>query len=217
MPSIDQICDGLHRIFRARGECAFPAQTGDLPMNGIYALFEDGETAHDGPRIVRVGSHTGADNLPARLAEHTTLKKDRSIFRKNIGRALLNKRSDDFLEDWNLDLTKRVMRQKHAGRIDFYKQERVEVEVTAYIVESFRYTVIPIDDAQERLDIEKAIIGTLARCPHCQPSAGWLGLFSPKPEIRRIGLWLSQHLKGAPLDESGLAAIQNDLEEREAR
>ena len=31
--------------------------------------------------------------------------KDRSIFRKNIGRAILNKNNDSFLEIWNLDFT----------------------------------------------------------------------------------------------------------------
>ena len=36
-----------------------------------------------------------------------TENKDRSIFRKNIGRAILNKNQDPFLGQWELDLTTR--------------------------------------------------------------------------------------------------------------
>src|SRR2546423_14113096 len=34
-------------------------------------FYEQGEVGHHGLRIVRVGSHTGQDNLPKRLTEHT--------------------------------------------------------------------------------------------------------------------------------------------------
>ena len=52
-------------------------------------------------RIVRIGTHRGDNNLYNRLKEHfINENKDRSIFRKNIGRALLNKNQDSYLEIW---------------------------------------------------------------------------------------------------------------------
>jgi hypothetical protein len=47
--------------------------------------------------------------------------------------------------------------------------------------------------------LERALIGTLASCALCGPSAQWLGSYSSKPQIRESGLWLIQHLKAAPL------------------
>jgi hypothetical protein len=41
-----------------------------IPKNGLYILFEKGEEAHGGERIVRVGTHRGQNNLPARIREH---------------------------------------------------------------------------------------------------------------------------------------------------
>lgn len=97
-------CARLHAAVRKLRMFPFPANPALLPPNGVYFLFEAGEIGHDGARIVRIGSHTGAGNLPSRLQEHTTANKDRSIFRKNIGRALLTKAMDSFLQQWELDL-----------------------------------------------------------------------------------------------------------------
>jgi hypothetical protein len=46
---------------------------------------------------------------------HIFLLKTRtaSIFRKNIGRALLNRDHDPFLPTWELDRTSRLAREKH--------------------------------------------------------------------------------------------------------
>ena len=76
----------------------FPFDVTRIPLNGIYVLFERGEVAHGANRIVRVGTHTGDDQLRSCLRQHFLLEnKDRSIFRKNIGRAPLNRDYDPFL------------------------------------------------------------------------------------------------------------------------
>ena len=81
----------------------FPFDKKKIPLNGIYILFEKGEFAHNTNRIVRIGTHTGNNQLHSRLFQHfLNENKDRSIFRKNIGRALLNKERDTFLEKWEL-------------------------------------------------------------------------------------------------------------------
>jgi len=43
---------------------------------------------------------------------HVNENKDRSIFRKNIGRALLDKNKDPYLKIWELDLTYRRNKEK---------------------------------------------------------------------------------------------------------
>jgi hypothetical protein len=34
----------------------------------MYILFEEGEETHHGPRIVRVGTHSGSENLRSDLS-----------------------------------------------------------------------------------------------------------------------------------------------------
>jgi outer membrane protein assembly factor BamB len=54
-------------------------------------------------------------------------------------------------------------------------------------------------------------IGTVAQCPDCEASDGWLGKYSPKPKISAGRLWQEQHLLGPQLsveDLRELAAIR---------
>src|SRR6478672_3330165 len=108
---MQHLCEELHLWANALPVFSFPFDARVLPLNGIYLLFEKGETAHGTNRIVRVGTHTGNDQLRSRLKQHFIVEnKDRSIFRKNIGRALLNKASDPYLAEWERDRTSRAGR-----------------------------------------------------------------------------------------------------------
>jgi hypothetical protein len=150
-------------------------------------------------RIVRVGTHTGNNQLPSRLRQHFLIEnKDRSIFRKNIGRALLNRDHDPFLSLWDLDRTSRKMRDELSG-IDLDRQRAVEAAVSKYIRDHFSFVVIPIAEKAERLKLESQMISTVSLCDGCQPSAQWLGLSSPRAKIRESGLWLVNELYKAPL------------------
>src|SRR5512136_1364534 len=100
---MEPICSCFHSLVRSLPRHSFPPSGKARDGDGIYLIFEVGEVSHGGERVVRVGSHTGAGNLFARLAEHVTANKDRSIFRKNIGRAILSRVGDPFLLDWDLD------------------------------------------------------------------------------------------------------------------
>ncbi|MBV1818116.1 DUF6884 domain-containing protein [Clostridium cochlearium] len=72
--------------------------------NGIYMIFKSGEFGHAMDRVVRVGTHRADGRLKARLKDHYFRKnKDGSIFRKNIGLALLNKDQDEYLDIWGLN------------------------------------------------------------------------------------------------------------------
>jgi len=112
-------CENLHKWANSLAVFTFPFDETRIPANGIYLLFEKGEKAHGGRRIVRIGTHTGKDQLRSRLRQHfLTENKDRSIFRKNIGRAFLNQADDEFLEKWELDLTSAAARGRHGDGVD---------------------------------------------------------------------------------------------------
>lgn len=193
-------CCKLHALFHEMKQHKFPF-SGDIPKNGIYVLFESGEHGHGGDRIVRVGTHTGNDQLKSRLNQHFTAEnKDRSIFRKNIGRALLNKESDPFLEQWEWDLTSRESKNRYSHLLDKCKKESTEKKVTNYIQNNLSFIVISVDDKEERLTLESRIISTVSLCSLCRPSDAWLGLQSPKFKIRESGLWLVNELYKKTID-----------------
>lgn len=194
------ICNDIHQLFNTLKRHTFPFDEESIPKNGIYILFEKGEHAHNADRIVRVGTHTGIDQLRSRLKQHfLNENKDRSIFRKNIGRALLNKQHDSFLKSWELDLTTRQAKENYSSHIDFKRQKEVEKQVTAYIQKNFSFAVFEFNDKSRRLDMESKIISTISLCKECCPSTHWLGHFSPKKKIQESGLWLVNELWKTPL------------------
>jgi hypothetical protein len=184
----------------------FPFDKNMIPQNGIYILFEKGEFAHSGDRIVRIGTHTGENKLYSRLNQHFVLeKKDRSIFRKNIGRALLNKGNDIFLEQWELDLTTKEAKNKH--KVDIAKQENIEKEVSKYIREYFSFVVFELENKDIRLSMESKIISTVSLCLNCKQSKEWLGNYSTKEKIKNSGLWLVNELWKTPLNDEDIKFI----------
>lgn len=202
-------CKPLHEWVRTLPKSRFPFDGSKIPSNGIYFLFEKGEKAHGGNRIVRVGTHTGENQLLSRLKQHfLTPNKDRSIFRKNIGRALLARNEDPFLSDWELDLTPRVARELYGARIDLDKQAAVERRVSEYLQNNMSFAVIRIDAKEERLRLESRIISTVSLCAGCKPSPHWLGNFSPKEKIRESGLWIVNELYKEPLSNSDFTCLK---------
>jgi hypothetical protein len=206
-------CEYIHKLFNdpklIRHKFPFDKDKKEIPLNGIYILFEKGERAHSGDRIVRVGTHTGQNNLYSRLNQHFLLeKKDRSIFRKNIGRAILNKDKDDFLNHWELDLTTRAARNKYLKSIDMEKQKKIENKVTKYIQDNFSFIVFKVDDKNNRLELESKIISTVSWCNECKQSDKWFGKYSPKNRIRESGLWQERELWKTPLNNEEIKYIE---------
>lgn len=207
---MSDICNSVHHIFQNMKRYKFPFNGEELPNNGIYILFEKDELAHDGERIVRVGTHTGSDNLARRLKEHFMKEnKDRSIFRKNIGRAILSKRDDTFLEQWNWDLTTRANKNKYSSLVDFEKQKSTEKEVSQYIKNNFSFTVFEVKSKTDRLNFESKLISTISLCEDCKPSSQWIGKSSPIHKIKESGLWLVQGLYKMPLGVDELEKIKS--------
>lgn len=184
----------------------------DIPSNGLYIMFERGEHAHRGRRIVRIGTHTGNGNLKQRIQEHYEKEnKDRSIFRKNIGLALLNKNNDSFIEQWKLDLTSASSRKKFENVIDYKYLHYIEKEVTKVIRNNFSVVVIREDSKEKRLKIEAGLIASVANCEECRPSNSWFGKYSPKEKIRESGLWQEQKINGPVLRTEEITLFENKI------
>ena len=206
---MSEICNETHVLFNELKEYSFPFNEKEIPKNGIYILFEKGEKFNDLSRIVRVGTHTGNNQLQSRLKQHFVKEnKDRSVFRKNIGRALLNAENDSFLKQWELDLTTRANKEKYSEQIDFEKQQNIEKKVSEYIQNNFSFAVFEVLEKEQRLRIESRIISTVSNCTNCKPSENWLGLSSPKQKIKDSGLWLVNELWKQSLSENELTELK---------
>ncbi len=201
-------CRFIHDLAGSFDRHKFPFEPERIPESGIYLLFETGETAHGTDRIVHVGTHSGKGRLGSRLREHDSPNKDRSILRKNIGRALLRESNDPFLEKWDLDLTSREARRKHGPLVDFKRQRVIEEAVTDRVRRTFSFVAFPVEDKDARFELKSRIISILSLCDGCRPSEQWLGGCSPKSKIRESGLWLTQGLRKEPLSEDEISYLR---------
>lgn len=222
---MSELCKWLHSQLEILPLIRFPFDTEQLPLNGIYFFYEQGETwGHSGDkqRVVRVGTHRDG-NFRNRIKEHFLMNRssfeiyankpkysDRSIFRKNIGRALLTRDCDKYIDTWNIDFTKRENRQLFGNSRDAKKEEMIEKEITKILKDSFQFRFIIINVETERMGsqgLESSLIGTLSQCRICRPSVTWLGNFSPVREIRESGLWLKQHVRATQITEKEKSII----------
>lgn len=208
------LCHALHGLSSRLRIHSFPFDEELIPKNGIYVLFEEGEDAHGLKRIVRIGTHTGDGRLRLRLREHfITENKDRSVFRKNIGRAILNRSHDPFLADWNIDRTTYAAKRSPDDHADCVKQQSVERQVTDCIRASMRFAVFRVDDRNRRLFWESRMISTISLCEKCDPSPEWLGRFSPKNKICESGLWQVNELFKEPFSKIEFSEFAHSIGE----
>ena len=195
----------------------------------LHFFYEEGEVwGHGGnrPRIVRIGTHRDG-NFRSRMSEHFLLNEssmrfyvtssrphDRSIFRKNLGRALLNRDGDSYLEMWNRDFIKGETRIRYQSQRDIEKERKLESEVTEILRKRFSFRFIIVVDQTERMGtsgLESRLIGTVAHCDECSPSNHWLGLHSPIEKISKGRLWLVQHLNSPPITDEDREKIMSAI------
>lgn len=151
--------------------------------------------------------------MRSRVKQHfVNENKDRSIFRKNIGRAILQRVEDPFLEQWNWDLTTRKTKQSYLPLLDEEKQHQVERAVTEYIQKYFSFVVFAVKSEDERLRWEHRIISTVSWCKECRPSPNWLGQYSPKRKIIESGLWLVNGLYKEQLSKEELEVLERIID-----
>ena len=210
------LCLELHKLFNGMKRLSAKDIDNIKIENGIYIFFEKGEKYHGYDRIVRVGTDTGQNNLKSRLVQHyINENKDRSIFRKNIGRAILNKESSPLLDYWNKDLTKKENKEKFFDQELADKQKLLERIISNYLDKNMTFVVFPIDSKNERLRLESGIISTLYHCEDFKASSAWLGNFVPQMRnnnVKESGMWLSQGLKAKPLTEEEFKTLKRKCE-----
>ena len=171
--------------------------------NGIYIMFENGETYHELDRIVRVGTHTGQNNLRKRLNSHfNNGNRESSILRKNLGRAYLNGQQDSYLKIWN------TKRHDASDDYDSVKEAELERKITEYLREHISFVCFPVEEKEERLRLEEGLISTLHQDGSFSPSSNWLGLNSSEYEIAASGLWNKQGLNGKKLSPEEMERIK---------
>jgi hypothetical protein len=189
----------LHILFNQKKRFKFPyrQQENLIPKNGVYILFEKGEKYKNYDRVVRIGSHTGENQLIPRLRQHFLLEnKNRSIFRKNIGRCILKKDNSSYINNWELDTTSRIDKEKNLMKLDINFEKKIEIKISEIIREKFSFCVIEINDKKKRLEFEKKLISTFGSSNELIPSEEWLGYQSPKTKIFKSGLWQVNNLSG---------------------
>lgn len=206
---IKSCCTALHKQFSRLTRYYFPFDQDKIPPDGIYILFEKGETGHGQDRIVRIGTHTGAHRLPARLLEHFIVEnKDRSIFRKHIGRAILTRDKDPFLKQWEWDLTPSANRRKYSSTLNLKRQSETEKRVSQYIRDNLSFVILPVKGKEIRLALEAGLIGEISSCTECGPSDFWLGKYAPDKRIQKSGLWQIQKVFGPGLSYNAMDKIK---------
>lgn len=226
---MSELCKWVHEQLEQLPFIQFPFKLEQLPKNGIYFFYENGEVwGHGGhkSRIVRIGTHKDG-NFRSRIKEHFLFNeskmdfdatkpapRERSIFRKHIGRTLLNNTKDDYLKIWEIDFTARREREEYGHLRNIQKEKEVESEITRILRENFSFRFIVMDGQMKRMGaegLESSLIGTVAQCKLCRPSSNWLGSYSPKKQIKDSGLWLIQHLKANEINESDKRTILNAI------
>jgi len=220
-------CKKLHKILERCKTFKHPIDWKNLPNNGVYFFYEKGETwGHGGgkSRIVRVGTHREGnfisrmkshyidDKIIERIHRNSACPKDRSIFRKNIGRAILAKTKSDYLPVWEVDFQTPKNRLRYGDKRNIELEKNLEHRINQMLKEKFNFKVVPTGMHEAIIGgkgLEARLIGTLSHCKSCRPSNKWLGRYSPKEKIRSSGLWLEQHLDNDTLINNDWKSVKN--------
>lgn len=219
-------CEWLHLKLEELPLVRYPFDLGLLPGAGIYFYEEGGEFWGRGgslPRIVRVGTHR-KDNFRQRMADHFLIGRDsvrldrnapkpsdRSIFRKNTGRAVLNGEQDPYLQVWDIDFIPARNRAAYGHLRELEKEAALERRITELLRSRFSFRFLVAEREPERMGLESRLIRTLSRCEACRPSTGWLGNRSPKPQIRESGLWVTQYVGAPEIDEHDMRIVEDAI------
>ncbi|HST03156.1 MAG TPA: hypothetical protein VLQ48_00295 [Chloroflexia bacterium] len=190
--SNQQITANLYALLARLERHSYFTAKSDLPENGVYFFFEEGETiiVNDGPvqRIVRIGTHKTDGRFPGRIDNHYGARKrlsgsrTGSIFRKHLGAALLRRvnTEDPRIQIW---LSQESL-----------KFPAVETMVSRQLRDKFTFSCLQVSESTLRLKLERGLIALLAQYPIGIASDLWLGHYAATPVIRNSGLWNVQHV-----------------------
>jgi hypothetical protein len=209
---MSELCNKLHLLVREGKRFDFSMRHNAIPLNGIYIMFEKDEFAHSGDRITRIGTHTGDKQLKSRIYQHFEKEnKNRSIFRKNIGRCFLKRANNPYLSTWELDTTAKSKKELYSNLIDRDLEVEIERQISLYIQTNISYCLLDVPSKKDRLYYEACLIGTVSCCSDCSATSNWLGNFSPIEEIKKSGLWQVKDLYSKTLSADELSFISTAL------
>lgn len=176
-------CKKLHNMLWRGVRFNWESDLSELTQNGVYVMFEKGETAYGGDRIVRIGINREQDKLKDRITNHLIGTTRKSIFRKHIGSALSNKQGTPATEQ----------------------------QISDYIKENITFAVIEVRDKTKREELERRLIATLAQAEDFCPSENWLGKYCEAKQIANGKLWNVQGLKAEILNDEYIQLIWDGL------
>jgi hypothetical protein len=197
---VESTCVEIHQLVatlplhRTPREVAF--------SNGLYFFYERGERSEHGPdgRIVRIGNHPRSqERLVGRLGDHYRFSagaKNGSVFRRYLGGALIRQRDAG---STCLSPGPGAGHWEHQDEVACPDCAGVELDIRELLADRFSFRCVRVDDMSMRNRLEDRLIATIAACPTCRPSAGWLGQHAYPALVRSSGLWNTQHVGGAVL------------------
>ncbi|RLI43955.1 hypothetical protein DRO69_08490 [Candidatus Bathyarchaeota archaeon] len=164
-----------------------------LPLNGIYFFFERGQKIMIGDRefdrIVRIGINEKPNNFRKRIRGHYKGNIEGSVFRENVGWALLERANK---KPKIVYRTKKNYKKQNSGG-------PIEDLINRYFSKAFTFKVFAID-YQKLAIYERTLIAAFSIYYQYKIWNGemtlkdWLGYYSysRKDKIKRSGLWNSE-------------------------
>lgn len=202
----EEACKAIHEALEELPLLTSPSQV--RFEDGLYFFYEQGEVSDHGPngRIVRVGNHPRSrGGLVSRLKMHYSGNKNSSVFRKFLGGALLRRANP---ADPCLSPAPGKGHWENGNAKACPRCRPTEARVSELLPQRLRFRCVWVPDTTERNGLEALLVATLAACGVCRPSSLWLGLYAYSEKVRASGLWNSQYVGDAMIDQSNLARFQ---------
>jgi len=173
----------------------------NLPNDGIYFFFEDGEVTtlntQVKQRVVRIGINTKDGRFRKRIRQHFYGNRYGSIFRQHVGGAIA--RSEHLSDD-----ERRVWAQQKGPKIPV-----IEEKVSRLLSSKFSFCCVNIGSEAERIRLETGLIALLAQCKLGRPSDVWLGNYAKNQAIHQSGLWNVRGISDNPLCQEDLLLFES--------
>lgn len=202
----EEACAAIHRALEVLPPLTSPAE---VPFaDGLYFFYEQGEVSDHAPngRIVRVGNHPRRQGgLVSRLRMHYSGNKNSSVFRKFLGGALLRR---DNPSNPCLSPAPGKGHWENGNAKACSRCRPTEARVSELLRHRFTFRCVRVPDLTERNGLEGLLVAALAACDACRPSSFWLGLYAYSEKVRASGLWNSQYVGNATIDQSNLSRFQ---------
>jgi hypothetical protein len=193
----------IHRLANLLPRFDYQFKKCQLPPNGVYLFFEEGESATmDGRsycRIVRVGTHLVDGLFPTRIHNHYFSNCKGSVFGKHVRSALYGFDNRNSIDPPPLVIESKLL------------FKAFELRVSKVMAERFTFVCFPVETKAERLELESGLIALLAQYPVAKPSPDWLGHYASAETIRTSVLWNKNEVFAAPLNDEQMSRAERHM------